>query len=196
MYYKYHRIDEDTFAYCCKNAIIDAHLSKKWKEPGYERLCSMHAIDSRNFQFGGTSICRVPRSKLRPDQVNIKAAFNGCIGCASGKEGMHNIFGNKYGQRLAAIQIEREKRDEQERAKFESELAERKREKELEKEEKKKKKNVKKKTEEDNPWAKSKEEEVIATRYDGEEADGVTVATLTTAGESNDPAKRLKQDVE
>ena len=35
----------------------------------------------------------------------------GCIGCASGIEaGPRNIFGNKYGQNLAAVQIAREKR--------------------------------------------------------------------------------------
>jgi len=34
----------------------------------------------------------------------------GCLGCASGKDaGARNIFGNKYGQNLAAIQIAREK---------------------------------------------------------------------------------------
>lgn len=35
----------------------------------------------------------------------------GCLGCASGKgAGPRNIFGNKYGQNLAAVQIAREKR--------------------------------------------------------------------------------------
>lgn len=35
----------------------------------------------------------------------------GCLGCASGKDSApKNIFGNKYGQNLAAVQIAREKR--------------------------------------------------------------------------------------
>merc|ERR1719162_159061 len=35
----------------------------------------------------------------------------GCLGCASGKgSGAKNVFGNKYGQNLAAVQIAREKR--------------------------------------------------------------------------------------
>lgn len=33
----------------------------------------------------------------------------GCRGCSSGEGGYRNIFGNKYGQRLAAIQIKRER---------------------------------------------------------------------------------------
>lgn len=38
----------------------------------------------------------------------------GCRGCASGKgAGPRNIFGNKYGQNLAAVQIAREKRMEE-----------------------------------------------------------------------------------
>lgn len=35
----------------------------------------------------------------------------GCLGCASGKgAGPRNVFGNKYGQDLAAVQIARERR--------------------------------------------------------------------------------------
>lgn len=42
------------------------------------------------------------------------------MGCASGKgAGPRNIFGNKYGQNLAAVQIAREKRLEEKRRKEE-----------------------------------------------------------------------------
>ena len=42
------------------------------------------------------------------------------MGCASGKNaGPRNIFGNKYGQNLAAVQMAREKRVETKRAKDE-----------------------------------------------------------------------------
>lgn len=36
--------------------------------------------------------------------------MKGCRGCASGPGGSANIFGNKYGQYLAAIQVAREER--------------------------------------------------------------------------------------
>eukprot|EP00595_Chromulina_sp_UTEXLB2642_P003611 CAMPEP_0196767176 /NCGR_PEP_ID=MMETSP1095-20130614/37046_1 /TAXON_ID=96789 ORGANISM="Chromulina nebulosa, Strain UTEXLB2642" /NCGR_SAMPLE_ID=MMETSP1095 /ASSEMBLY_ACC=CAM_ASM_000446 /LENGTH=126 /DNA_ID=CAMNT_0042133847 /DNA_START=354 /DNA_END=734 /DNA_ORIENTATION=- len=36
--------------------------------------------------------------------------MTGCRGCASGSGGQKNIFGNRYGQYLAAIQISREER--------------------------------------------------------------------------------------
>lgn len=45
-----------------------------------------------------------------PDFWNISSQ-TGCLGCASGKgAGPLNIFGNKYGQNLAAVQIARERR--------------------------------------------------------------------------------------
>jgi bud site selection protein 31 len=42
----------------------------------------------------------------------IESQHAGCRGCSSGAGGYHNIFGNKYGQYLAAIQIAREKKRE------------------------------------------------------------------------------------
>ena len=41
------------------------------------------------------------------DQI-VESVITGCRGCCSGKGGYANIFGNKYGQRLAAIQVRRE----------------------------------------------------------------------------------------
>lgn len=42
---------------------------------------------------------------------NAQDPTTGCLGCASGKgAGPRNIFGNKYGQYLAAVQIARDER--------------------------------------------------------------------------------------
>ena len=55
----------------------------------------------------------------------LRIIQTGCLGCASGKDaGPRNIFGNKYGQNLAAVQIAREKRAQ---AKLEQEEKERRR---------------------------------------------------------------------
>lgn len=123
MFYKFKRIDQATYDYCVRNKLINGPLSAKWREPGYEKLCSLHAIDSRNFSFGGVSICRTPRAKLvgRPEKVQY--IFNGCLGCGSGEAGVENIFGNKYGQRLAEVQIKREEEEEEARRKQEEEEA-------------------------------------------------------------------------
>lgn len=95
------------YEYCVRNKLVDAALIAKWKKPGYERLCSTYVINTKNYKFGSVSICRVPKHALGPDTV-VEDPFTGCLGCASGPGGQRNIFGNKYGQYLAAIQVARE----------------------------------------------------------------------------------------
>jgi len=107
MYYTYQRISKQVYDYCIENKLADAALIAKWKKPGYERLCSTFAINPQNYKFGTVSICRVPASQLPPG-TELEDPATGCRGCASGSRS--NIFGNKYGQYLAAIQIAREER--------------------------------------------------------------------------------------
>ena len=107
LYYTYEKISREVYDYCVNNKLVDAALIAKWKKPGYERLCSTFAINPRNYKFGTVSICRVPRHALPPG-TEIEDPNTGCRGCASGSGG--NIFGNKYGQYLAAIQVAREER--------------------------------------------------------------------------------------
>jgi bud site selection protein 31 len=71
-------------------------------------------INPSKFKFGTTSICRVPLFDRSADARAAQDPTTGCRGCASGKgAGPKNIFGNKYGQHLAAVQIAREKRMEE-----------------------------------------------------------------------------------
>lgn len=113
MYYTYQRIPRKVYDYCIKHKIVDTGLIAKWKKPGYERLCSTYVINPANYKFGTTSICRVPWSDRSETQRNAQDPTTGCLGCASGKDaGPKNIFGNKYGQNLAAVQVAREKRNE------------------------------------------------------------------------------------
>ena len=113
LYYTYHRISKELYDYCIINKVVDAALIAKWKKPGYERLCSTYVINPRNYKFGTVSICRVPKHCLAPG-TEIEDPMTGCRGCASGASS--NIFGNKYGQYLAAIQVAREERIAQKRA--------------------------------------------------------------------------------
>eukprot|EP00924_Labyrinthula_sp_SR-Ha-C_P007058 snap_masked-scaffold_8-processed-gene-8.33-mRNA-1 protein AED:0.08 eAED:0.08 QI:0/-1/0/1/-1/1/1/0/219 len=116
MFYKYKRISRHVYEYCLRQKYADKDLIAKWKKQGYEKLCSTLVIDPRNFPFGTVSICRVPRNKLdveedeEGEKLIIKSDITGCLGCASGKKSLKNIFGNKYGQRLAKVQILREKK--------------------------------------------------------------------------------------
>lgn len=108
MYYVHNRISREVYDYCIKNKLVDSALIAKWKKPGYEKLCSTYVINPSNYKFGTVSICRVPRHCLA-EGASIEDPVTGCRGCASGS-GESNIFGNKYGQDLAAIQIAREER--------------------------------------------------------------------------------------
>ncbi|GMF48554.1 unnamed protein product [Phytophthora fragariaefolia] len=107
MFYTYRRISREVYDYCVQRKLVDANLIAKWKKPGYERLCSTFAINAKNYNYGTVSICRVPRQQLSEGHV-VQEKHSGCRGCASGPGGYHNIFGNKYGQYLARIQIARE----------------------------------------------------------------------------------------
>ena len=81
MYYKYKKISKELYDYLLKEKVADADLIAKWKKPGYENLCSTFVIDKRNFPFGSTAICRVPRQNLNGKK--IFEANTGCRGCAS-----------------------------------------------------------------------------------------------------------------
>ena len=111
MFYTYGRISREVYDYCIKQKLVDAALIAKWKKPGYERLCSTYVINPTNYKFGTTSICRVPMKDRNTEQKQAQDPTTGCLGCASGKgAGPRNIFGSKYGQYLAAVQIAREDR--------------------------------------------------------------------------------------
>lgn len=111
LYYTYNRISKQVYDYCIQQKLIDAALIAKWKKPGYERLCSTYVINPTNYKFGTTSICRVPLWDRSTQQKAAQDPTTGCMGCASGKgAGPRNIFGSKYGQYLAAVQIAREER--------------------------------------------------------------------------------------
>ena len=111
MFYTYNRISRQVYDYCLKQKLVDAALIAKWKKSGYERLCSTYVINPSNYKFGTTSICRVPMKDRGLEQKTAQDPTTGCCGCASGKgAGPRNIFGNKYGQYLAAVQIAREER--------------------------------------------------------------------------------------
>jgi bud site selection protein 31 len=110
MYYTHEKISKKVYDYCIKNKLVDAALIAKWKKPGYERLCSTYVINPNNYKFGTTSICRVPLKDRSPEAMTAQDPTTGCRGCSSGVGQHRNIFGNKYGQNLAAVQIAREKR--------------------------------------------------------------------------------------
>lgn len=108
MFHTYKKISKEVYRFCIDNKIVDGPLMDKWSRAGYEKLCSTFVINTKNYPYGTVSICRVPRSNFKED-THFRDNTTGCRGCASGAGGYDNIFGNKYGQRLAKIQVLREK---------------------------------------------------------------------------------------
>lgn len=54
----------ELYEYCLKEGIADKNLIAKWKKPGYENLCCLRCIQTRDTNFATNCVCRVPKSKL------------------------------------------------------------------------------------------------------------------------------------
>ena len=54
----------ELYEYCMKEGYADKNLIAKWKKQGYENLCCLRCIQTRDTNFGTNCICRVPKSKL------------------------------------------------------------------------------------------------------------------------------------
>ncbi|KAJ4776220.1 hypothetical protein LUZ62_060477 [Rhynchospora pubera] len=60
LYYKRQEISRELYEFCLEQGYADANLIAKWKKPGYERLCCLRCIQTRDHNFGTTCMCRVP----------------------------------------------------------------------------------------------------------------------------------------
>lgn len=69
-----------------REKIVDGPLMSKWRKQGYEKLCSLSAIGTKNTNFGTTSICRVPLAK-RASTAIVPTAATGCVSCCSCDKG-------------------------------------------------------------------------------------------------------------
>lgn len=54
----------ELYEYCIKEGYADKNLIAKWKKQGYENLCCLRCIQTRDTNFGTNCICRVPKGKL------------------------------------------------------------------------------------------------------------------------------------
>ena len=61
---RYFSLSLELYDYCLKERIADANLIAKWKKQGYENLCCLRCIQTRDTNFGTNCICRVPKGKL------------------------------------------------------------------------------------------------------------------------------------
>ncbi|CAK9169286.1 unnamed protein product [Ilex paraguariensis] len=82
LYHRRKEISKELFEFCLDQGYADRNLIAKWKKPGYERLCCLRCMQSRDHNFQTTCVCRVPKH-LREEKV-IECVHCGCRGCASG----------------------------------------------------------------------------------------------------------------
>lgn len=80
--YKDKSISKELYLYCIEEKIADSELIAKWKKNGYENLCCLQCIQTKDTNFGGTCICRVPKAQ-RKDSKPIECTSCGCTGCSS-----------------------------------------------------------------------------------------------------------------
>jgi len=82
LYYKREAISKELYDWLVKEGYADANLMAKWRKAGYEKLCCVRCIQSRDTNYGATCICRVPKAQLKGGVV-VECVHCGCRGCAS-----------------------------------------------------------------------------------------------------------------
>ncbi|RNA38151.1 BUD31 -like protein [Brachionus plicatilis] len=81
LYHKRKAITKELYDYCINEKIADANLIAKWKKQGYENLCCLRCIQTRDTNFGTNCICRVPKAKMEEGKI-IECVHCGCHGCS------------------------------------------------------------------------------------------------------------------
>jgi bud site selection protein 31 len=90
LYYEKAAISKPLYEWLLKNNYADAALIAKWKKQGYEKLCCLRCVQTKETNFSSTCICRVPKATLtKGDEESegggggIECVNCGCRGCAS-----------------------------------------------------------------------------------------------------------------
>ena len=82
LYYDKEAISKQLYDWLLKNGYADGNLIAKWKKQGYEKLCCLRCIQTKETNFNATCICRVPQAQLKENQT-IECVSCGCRGCSS-----------------------------------------------------------------------------------------------------------------
>uniref|UniRef100_A0A0E0CAJ1 G10 protein n=1 Tax=Oryza meridionalis TaxID=40149 RepID=A0A0E0CAJ1_9ORYZ len=85
LYYRRKEISKELYEFCLDQGYADRNLIAKWKKPGYERLCCLRCIQTRDHNFATTCVCRVPKH-LREEKVAFSLAWAVGAPCARGRD--------------------------------------------------------------------------------------------------------------
>jgi bud site selection protein 31 len=95
LYYEREAISKELYEWLLKNKYADKELIAKWKKQGYEKLCCLRCVQTKETNFGGSCVCRVPRAQLKRQEDGedgakggeghggVQCVNCGCRGCAS-----------------------------------------------------------------------------------------------------------------
>ncbi len=81
-YYTKKELSRELYEYLLRQKFADASLVAKWKKNGYEKLCCLQCIYSKDSNYKNACICRVPKADIEQDKLVMCNKF-GCRGCAS-----------------------------------------------------------------------------------------------------------------
>jgi bud site selection protein 31 len=91
-------ISRELYDFCLREGFADKDLIAKWKKQGYEKLCCLRCVQTKDTNFGTTCICRVPKKKKKNsnnstdnnaeedaevEDKQVECKHCGCHGCAS-----------------------------------------------------------------------------------------------------------------
>jgi len=82
LYYNREAISTELYQWLLKQNYADPALIARWKKQGYEKLCCLKCIQTKETNFGTACICRVPKAKLNKE-LHVECVHCGCHGCAS-----------------------------------------------------------------------------------------------------------------
>ncbi|KIY73899.1 maternal g10 transcript [Cylindrobasidium torrendii FP15055 ss-10] len=83
LYYKREAVSRELYDWLLKEGYADANLIAKWKKQGYEKLCCLRCIQSKDMNYQGSAcLCRVPKAQVRSGTV-VECVHCGCRGCSS-----------------------------------------------------------------------------------------------------------------
>lgn len=64
LFYGKKEISRELYDFLINEKYADAGLIAKWKKTGYEKLCCVQCINSRDNNYKNSCICRVPKAEL------------------------------------------------------------------------------------------------------------------------------------
>ncbi|EFA77409.1 putative RNA splicing factor [Heterostelium album PN500] len=83
LFYKKDGISRELYEFCLNEGYADKNLIAKWKKIGYERLCCLRCIQTKDHNHS-TCICRVPKDKLEEGNI-VQCVQCGCKGCVGSR---------------------------------------------------------------------------------------------------------------